>query len=172
MRSRVRPASLALLQEEKGEDKMVESIVHHHLQTDATEHVVDVEAEHDLCHDNTDEPTKGSHDFCDATGPPDNVSIFRRFKEGLFSSKKSSSETGPVVSTYNVDAYPFSFCSVSSSAFEATPIASIQPCYTNIWSQGEVVPPDHTPPGSSCSLEAAMDIPGYIPVTTVHAAGK
>ena len=192
VRSRVRPATLNLLREEKGKEKVameMEDIVHHHLQTDVAEHVVDMEAcnlleqctvrSDDLCHD-TEGPTRRSHDFCDVTtdgdhhgDPHGDVSIFRRFKERLFSSKKLSSESCPVVSTYNVDAYPFSFySSASSSAIGTISTASIQPHHTNVWPLGEVGTPDHTPPGSSCSLEATMDIPGYIPSATTHSTAS
>lgn len=176
-RTKVRPTSLALLREDRREMQRateMEAVVHRHLQTEVTDHVEECETTArfletrqlgegggatEMSHDEVGGAIGGSCDYCD----DDDVTFFVPFKKG----SRMVCPAGTACSG-SIDTRQTSFCPVSSSyvttpsqvitlspSIKTTPRASVQPFppYTN-------AALNHTPSGSSCSLEATMGLPG------------
>lgn len=165
MKTRVRPTSL-FIRERKGEGleaMELQRVVHHRLQTDVAERTVSVGGAW----------KQGA--IMSGCGDVTSCSCVKR----VLAPKKTSDYkvARPKDLTIATDTSHTSYCPIGLCEVEQKttfPIAEIK--RTRSRPLPLCIPAEinadfnHTPTGSSCSLEAAIDIPGYIPTTTVHAS--
>lgn len=176
MKTRVRPTSL-FIRERKGEGleaMELQRVVHHRLQTDVAERTVSV----DECEDTAGNLKLGGAwkqgAIMSGCGDVTSCSCVKRVLAPKTSDYKVARPKDLTIAT---DTSHTSYCPISLCEVEQKttfPIAEIK--RTRSRPLPLCIPAEinadfnHTPTGSSCSLEAAIDIPGYIPTTTVHAS--
>lgn len=182
MKKRVRPTSLTFVREKKGEELAAMELrqpVHHRLQTDFAECRVNVDDYKDAAGNmkvggawkqgavvNSGEvscdPGDGDATFC----CPCVKRIFGPKKTGDHEVAHPKDLT-VTMDTSHTSYYPvdLEFCEVEEIRTFQIPKAKRRPSPLRI---PDEINANFSPIGSSCLEAAAIDIPGYIPATTVH----